>query len=481
MTCCSINRFRKTGKGLALFLLFLGFYVPLAYSADEPVMTANQAKAALLYNFIKHTQWPNEGSFKQFDVVFLGKIDSFYQDFHSIAPELRIRNKAIIVSEISTFNTSALKGHQVLVISSSMNNRLKDISALLVRTGTLLVTDNATDKKLVMINFVYPPDQKIHFEINKSNIVYDGLKISNDVLLYGGSEIEVATLYKEMEFLLQDIKSEVEKNRIELKQKTAEINNKNHEIATLKEQAASNNELLRTQDIQINEQKRSLQSLNNELTQINNELTTKQSLLDQREKAVKQLAVEIDNNRKTLYNQKQKIAKQAQIVAEKSNTVSAQGQTINSQRNIIIAALILLLIFLLLIINRQKKALTKERQLLETRAELIKAHEEAIKAYQSSDRLKNDFLTAISHEMRTPMNGIMGAVQIADNDSLESMSASMKMINQSSIEMINLVDSVLSYVEIQSGQMCALMKSFVYPPYSIHYVITIQTYANKNR
>lgn len=346
-----------------------------------------------------------------------------------------------------------MPGQQVLVIATDLNSQLGELAARLVRSGTLIITDNANDKKSVMINLTYPDNQSIRFEINKSNIVYEGLKITNDVRLYGGSEIEVATLYKEMEFLLRNIKSEVENARRELKQKAGELNTKNNEINTLKQQAATITELLQTQDQQINAQQQALLSLDTELQKVTTALDQNQQLLEQREKAVSQLAVEIAAKQQTLHEQEMKIAEQEQLVEETTHTVTRQDATIASQRNIIFMAMVMLLAFLLLVINRQKKALTKERQLLETRNELLKTREEAIRAYESSDRLKNDFLTAISHEMRTPMNGILGAVQIADAHDVVSMRNSIDMISHSSGDMMNLIDSVLSYVEIQSGQM----------------------------
>ena len=50
---------------------------------------------------------------------------------------------------------------------------------------------------------------KISFEVNKNNIVFEGLTVSNDVLLYGGSEIEVADLYNQMEEALVTVKNKL--------------------------------------------------------------------------------------------------------------------------------------------------------------------------------------------------------------------------------------------------------------------------------
>jgi signal transduction histidine kinase/CheY-like chemotaxis protein len=418
--------------------------------ANEPELSENQVKAAYLYNFMKNTHWPKESAIKEFNVVFLGSEESFYNDFLTIAEKINIRGKKIRASKINT--AANIKKQHVLVVSPLFNYKLKDIETSLMRSGTLIISDGVADKKIVMINYTYPKKSRVSFEINKSNIVYEGLAISNDVLLHGGTEIEVATLYKEMEFLLQDIIKQVEKNKTDLNAKISEINKKNSEILNLQEQTSTYTQQLATQSAQIQKEKENLLSLSNELNETKTALESNNMLLDSQKKLVSDLEIEITRNENTLQRQLREISDQHKLIDKKTETVNSQDATITSQRNIIVMALIILLAFLLIIINRQKQALTRQRQLVEAKAELIHAQNASIKAFESSIKLKNDFLAAISHEMRTPMNGIIGAVQIADSNDFASLLSAMDIITQSSHDMITLVDDILSYIEIQSEQ-----------------------------
>lgn len=442
-SCCSNLHLMH----LALLFTFL-FASTMTFAA--PVLTENQVKAAFLYNFMKHTQWPKEASIKEFRVHFIGDNNGFYNEFTTISKDINIRGIKVVTSSSPAFTSKSTQ--HVLVVASSLNNQLKDITSSLVRSGTLLISDNAKDPKIVMINFTRPKQDALSFEVNKSNIVYDGLHISNDVLLHGGTEIEVATLYKEMEFLLSKIKNDVELNKKNLSLKLAEIDNKNAEILLLKNKTESINQQLDIQTTQFKNQQEKLQLLDNELRQVKATLDNSKKLLVDREHLVKALEVEISQKQNTLNQQQDKINSQQELVTEKSEKVTLQSATIASQRNVIFIAFSLLLIFLLLIISRQKLALTRERQLLETRAELIKAQASAIEAYESSLQLKNDFLAAINHEMRTPMNGIIGALQIARHADESELPAVMDIISTSSADMLTLVDDILTYIEIQSDQ-----------------------------
>ena len=57
----------------------------------------------------------------------------------------------------------------------------------------LLVTDGYQDKGLIMINFFDSGKGTLQFEINLANILNQNLRIMQDKILLGGTEIDVAT------------------------------------------------------------------------------------------------------------------------------------------------------------------------------------------------------------------------------------------------------------------------------------------------
>jgi signal transduction histidine kinase/ActR/RegA family two-component response regulator len=73
-------------------------------------------------------------------------------------------------------------------------------------------------------------------------------------------------------------------------------------------------------------------------------------------------------------------------------------------------------------------------------------------AIESSDRLKEGFLATISHELRTPINGIMGNVALLKKTELSSEQKDLvDLARVSSMEMLKTVDEILTFTEFFSG------------------------------
>jgi len=80
---------------------------------------------------------------------------------------------------------------------------------------------------------------------------------------------------------------------------------------------------------------------------------------------------------------------------------------------------------------------------------------------QRSILMKDEFLSSISHELRTPMNGIKGALTlIKDSKSGVDTSQYFEVADRSAEHMVELVDAVLIYSESVSGNLVIKNKDF---------------------
>lgn len=465
---------------------------PIA-SADKS-LTVSQAKAALLYNFIKHTRWPSESSKNEFKVGFFNDKSPLFKAFSIIASEVVIRGKKVTLYSLS--NQTIASSMDLVVVPSSMNLQLEEFSTNIVGSQTLIVSDNAKNDRVVMINFLQSSNQRLSFQINRSNIVYEGLSISNDVLLHGGTEIEVAKLYKQMESTLKGIKDRVLKQKNSLRALQRELDTKQAALSRQLRRIDTQRQQIDEQKKSIDEQKQNIKQLTQSIDSARQSLSQKNTLIGQRESKLKLLEKELLQKRKQFehsqtalkvsqqqLDQKQasvvylesqiaeneaildrqvvKLANQEQELDKKSQRVSQQQQTIAWQRNLIAVVLFMVLVVTILIIIRQRQALDRERKLLKAEARIVEVQQESIQAFESSIKLKNDFLTAINHELRTPMNGILGALELARSDDGSSLPSSIDMIDQSAGEMMSLVDDILTYTEIQSEQVVLSPKPFM--------------------
>ncbi len=83
--------------------------------------------------------------------------------------------------------------------------------------------------------------------------------------------------------------------------------------------------------------------------------------------------------------------------------------------------------------------------------ELEKAHQTALKA----SKAKSEFLANISHDIRTPMNAIVGmtAIAAAHIDDREQIQNCLKKITRSSKHLLGLINDVLDMSKIESGKL----------------------------
>jgi len=92
--------------------------------------------------------------------------------------------------------------------------------------------------------------------------------------------------------------------------------------------------------------------------------------------------------------------------------------------------------------------------------EKIEAKEEAIQAFESNLALKSNFITSISHELRTPMNAIVGGIQMLRQQPQENDSSSLDIVEAGANDMMGLVDHILIQTEIQTEQLSYQPSSF---------------------
>ncbi len=89
----------------------------------------------------------------------------------------------------------------------------------------------------------------------------------------------------------------------------------------------------------------------------------------------------------------------------------------------------------------------------ELKKDKLFAQAEAISAFESSLKLKTDFITSISHELRTPMNAILGGLEIVQKQIQKSQGAALNIVKSGASDMMNLVNDILTHTEIQSGRL----------------------------
>ncbi len=94
--------------------------------------------------------------------------------------------------------------------------------------------------------------------------------------------------------------------------------------------------------------------------------------------------------------------------------------------------------------------------------QIQQALREAIDVANASNKAKSDFLSSMSHDIRTPMNGIIGMTAIAANhlDDRDRVADCLHKITESSDHLLNLINEVLDMNKIESGKVELVEEEF---------------------
>lgn len=87
-------------------------------------------------------------------------------------------------------------------------------------------------------------------------------------------------------------------------------------------------------------------------------------------------------------------------------------------------------------------------------SEYTQALEDSKRMSDKSSEVKSEFITNLSHELRTPMNGLMGMVQLLENTDLSPMQQEyLDVISASSRKMMNVLTNVIESATLEQGHM----------------------------
>ncbi|SFA79117.1 Signal transduction histidine kinase [Acetitomaculum ruminis DSM 5522] len=124
------------------------------------------------------------------------------------------------------------------------------------------------------------------------------------------------------------------------------------------------------------------------------------------------------------------------------------------------------------------RVLDKERS---ERAEQKKLLEDALNAATRANKAKTDFLSNMSHDIRTPMNGIMGITDIAlmNLNNEEKVKDALEKISVQSKHLLKLINDILDMSKIESGRMVLHSDTFNIKQIAFNSIDAILTQASQ--
>ncbi|MDQ8202156.1 YfiR/HmsC family protein [Pelagicoccus sp. SDUM812003] len=364
------SRFVRTFVVTFCFLLFsLELY---AAQLEREVVTV-----AYVLSFAKNIEWPGEDRISKFNFLVISDDSGINREMKAMAASRELKGRPIEV----TLSESVVVPDDVHLIF--ITRGLKDLTApvfdRIQDKGKLLVSDGFDDQRSVMINLIEDEDQTVKFEINKANIINQGLKVLPDMVLLGGTEIDVAELYRESQDSLRKKEDEVkalQENLDTLNEslriKEGEVEALQRDLDSLNAQVAAAHEEIEKKQLQISrqnreifEQRTQIEEEQRELERLSNSVRTQQEtlvrqgeLLEQSRNDLERQQGEIENRKAVLLEQKEVIERQKDSIVQQSRVLEEQGATIAIQKHIqyFLIVVVLLVLGLSYIIYRSYKA-----------------------------------------------------------------------------------------------------------------------------
>ncbi|NQZ07911.1 MAG: DUF4154 domain-containing protein [Algicola sp.] len=330
-------------------------------------------RSAMIFRILQYVSWPDEDKFSEYRVAFVGDENPLYEELLSAAKIIRVKGKPLIVFKTDVGSIDP-NNSQVVYLGASHVKSMAQVANKTRKTNTLIISNQATNPHDLMINFLSITNNALSFEMNRSNIVFEKLVIDPNLLLLGGTEIDVAELFRKTELALQQIKLDLFEREIQLKNTSRTLAKEQQQIKQQKQQMTTFKAEIASQEAQLKATTAQLNKLNNDVTQTGKTLQDQQSKLTTREKRnTEQLNRLRDQGVKVAFLNEQIVEKEAFLAAKQEELESMAGKNseqqgaIVSQKKVLVLAFTMVFIFAGLIvfslwINASRKRANKQLQ-----------------------------------------------------------------------------------------------------------------------
>ena len=321
---------------LYIYLLTMFFIVSNIFANE---IKEEQVKVAYVYNFLKNISWKNEKELQTYCLLVVSKNETLNNMFSMLASRKQLKDKNL---EVLIYDENkSYKNIQAVYVDSSFSEVYEKLFFEFEKQNALFISDEYKNQKQVMINLL-KNEAKINFEINKANILNRSLEISPNLILLGGTQIDVAKLYKSSQDELKEQKETILSLNQRIKEKNSELISK---IDSIEEQKSviqtqvkniekyedkiyNQGKLLEEQTKQLNEIYRNIeaekQKLSNAILDVKNKEDVVKSLVELQ----KQKQEEFEKTKKDLEllnfqieDQKNKLLLKETIISEQKNAM----------------------------------------------------------------------------------------------------------------------------------------------------------------
>jgi len=410
--------------------LFLTCGVLNAQELTDPLI-----KTGLLHKFAQHIEWPQEEDIDTFRIGIYGQEPELMSNLF-LLESVELKGRPVSIKQFNRLGDISFT--HLLYVASENNIQMERIANQIEGNSTLMVSDRARNQEQIMINFLPLKDGKADFEINRANIINANLNITPDLLLLGGTDVDIAGLYKESQQALERLKSQIEELSESFNSKTQQIETLNREIEDQNRELEVQKELFDAQRLQIARQQEEMDASAQQLAEVLREVENKQQTLDSKIELIESQEQEIETQRKDIANQSNILIELEHEIGIKERSIEQQESQLSNYANIVarqktflliiiaISILIAGLVFFIYRSYRIKKNANREieekNRELEQRQEEIIAQSEEIRSANEEVIATNEALEAQKSELQLTLENLkMTQSQLIQSEKMASL------------------------------------------------------------
>jgi len=385
---------------MGLVLLFLNLGDLMGQDLVSPLI-----KTGLIHKFAQNVEWPLENEIDTFHIGIYGQDPELLSHF-SLLKSVKLKDKPISIRQFN--HLSDISVIHVLYVTRENNIEIQKIVKRIEGSLTLLITDRVRNQDLVMINFLPMVEGKANFEINRANIINANLKVTPDLLLLGGTDTDVAGLYKESQETLQELVQQYADLNDSLNRQSLKIKQQNQEIQWRNEELEIQNQVFAGMQKKIEEQQEIMDSSSAQLASVLNEVEIRQQTLDSKielirnqEDEISTQREEIENRNTILQEQEQEINKQEKKIEDQLSQLSNFANRVARQKMLlyIIMVICLLVVCLVFVIYRSYRVKKNANQEIEAKNRELQQRHEEIQQANEEIQLANEEVLATNEAL----------------------------------------------------------------------------------
>ncbi len=378
---------------------------------------------SMTYTFIENIEWPQKET--PFKIHVITTDNDLKQEFRTTSQNKTLAGRNTVVS----FTGYVLIPEDVdaIFVTNQYNVTIPTLLDRIGGKGVLLITDRYDKQRDVMINFLDKDSGELTFELNRANVTNQGLRLKAGINSLGGSEVDVAKIFKQVRDSVRAMELRAEALKVQFDSMNLNVA---AALGIMRQQQVlireRNDEIDRKQ-AQIDQQTGILDSLREEFAESEKRLIDLTATLDERENELQVLGEEIDEQKENmeegnriLSEQSKQIAEQNEEIAKREERLDEMSNVVNSQQS----ALVFLILFLVVLVgfsfliftayrarNKAAKKLAEQKEdLASLLAELQDTQSQLV---QSEKMASLGTLTAgIAHEINNAINFVYSGIHV---------------------------------------------------------------------